>query len=129
MRTLFAITQISHFPGESPRYFRVRQRRYLAYSAGVNAVPALLRTNFGHFPAQSATRCAFSITVSRGDIAFAFSCAIRTHFHGIPAYGQVASRLVSTLTGGDPASRSRLERGTSRATKGRAKKGERVRGD
>jgi hypothetical protein len=35
-------------------------------------VPPFSRANFGYFPAQFATHRAFSVTVSRGDNAFAF---------------------------------------------------------
>ena len=50
------------------------------------------------------------ITVSRSDIAFAFSRAIRTHFHGIRRLRPGRSRLVSILADGPPASRARLAR-------------------
>ena len=43
MRTLFAITRDYNFPGNSPRYFRVQQRRYLAFFGGVNAFSARIR--------------------------------------------------------------------------------------
>ena len=55
VRTLFAITRNSNFPGEFPPVFPGTQRRYLAFSGGVNAFPPRIRGISARIPREFVT--------------------------------------------------------------------------